>query len=179
MRLLSLLFSVFCASLLHAFSQADKVLEPYNISPEVLDALLKNIKRRLTPQAIKIRADVEVMCFGYDGIDAIKDALKAAEALSTEEIPVKIKLVAPPLYVIMTQARYTRTQMTRNDQVLCCLSFLRCVPCKRKRALRVLNSRPCACCAASSSGSEQGEGNRDSPKGLRSHQFDGEIKAWW
>lgn len=80
------------------------MLEPYNISPEVLDALLKNIKRRLTPQAIKIRADVEVMNFSYDGIDSIKDALKAAEALSTEEIPVKIKLVAPPLYVIMTQA---------------------------------------------------------------------------
>jgi len=86
------------------FSQADKVLEPYNISPDILDALLKNIKRRLTPQAIKIRADVEVMCFDYEGIDAIKEALKAAEALSTEEIPVKIKLVAPPLYVIMTQA---------------------------------------------------------------------------
>lgn len=93
-----------CMCVSRALSQADKVLEPYNISPEVLDALLKNIKRRLTPQAIKIRADVEVMCFGYDGIDAIKDALKAAEALSTEEIPVKIKLVAPPLYVIMTQA---------------------------------------------------------------------------
>lgn len=85
-------------------SQADKVLEPYNLSPEILDSLLKNIKRRLTPQAVKLRADVEVMCFAYDGIDAIKDALKAAEALSTEEIPVKIKLVAPPLYVIMTQA---------------------------------------------------------------------------
>lgn len=85
-------------------SQADKVLEPYNISPEVLDALLKNIKRRLTPQAVKIRADVEVMNFSYEGIDSIKEALKAAEALSTEEIPVKIKLVAPPLYVIMTQA---------------------------------------------------------------------------
>jgi translation initiation factor 2 subunit 1 len=97
---------VFCSvSLLSAcFSQADKVLEPYNISPDLLDALLKNIKRRLTPQAIKIRADVEVMCFAYEGIDAIKEALLAAEALSTAEIPVKIKLVAPPLYVIMTQA---------------------------------------------------------------------------
>jgi translation initiation factor 2 subunit 1 len=80
------------------------VLEPYNISPEILDALLKNIKRRLTPQAIKMRADVEVMCFGYEGIDAIKEALLAAEALSTPEIQIKIKLVAPPLYVIMTSA---------------------------------------------------------------------------
>lgn len=85
-------------------TQADKVLEPYNIRADVLNALLTNIKRRLTPQAVKIRADVEVMCFGYDGIDAIKDALKAAEKLGSEEMPVKIKLVAPPLYVIMTSA---------------------------------------------------------------------------
>lgn len=68
------------------------------------DALLKNITRRLTPQAVKMRADVEVTCFSYEGIDAIKEALKAAEAFSTEEIPVKIKLVAPPLYVIMATA---------------------------------------------------------------------------
>lgn len=83
-------------------TEADKVLAPYNLSAEVLEALLKNIKRRLTPQAIKIRADLEVMCFGQDGIDAIKEALKAGEACSTEETPIKIKLVAPPLYVIMT-----------------------------------------------------------------------------
>lgn len=109
------LYELFCWDLYkrfgHAYdafklmvTQSDKVLEPYNIGAEVVDELLKNIKRRLTPQAIKLRADVEVMCFAYEGIDAIKDALKAAEALSTEEIQVKIKLVAPPLYVIMTSA---------------------------------------------------------------------------
>ncbi len=69
-----------------------------------MDALMKNITKRLTPQAIKIRADLEVMCFAYDGIDAIKDALLAAEQLSTEEMPIKIKLVAPPLYVMMTNS---------------------------------------------------------------------------
>lgn len=72
--------------------------------PDVLDELKLYILRRLTPQAIKIRADVEVLCFGYDGIDAIKDALRDAEALSTEHAPVKVKLVAAPLYVITTQA---------------------------------------------------------------------------
>ncbi len=80
------------------------MLEPYHLSNDVQEALLKNIKRRLTPQAIKMRADVEVTCFSYDGIDAIKEALLSAEALSTAEIPIKIKLVAPPLYVIMTSA---------------------------------------------------------------------------
>ena len=63
---------------------------------------MKNITRRLTPQAIKIRADLEVMCFAYDGIDAIKDALKAAENLSNNDNQIKIKLVAPPLYVMLT-----------------------------------------------------------------------------
>lgn len=64
--------------------------------------MLNNIKRKLTSQAVKIRADVEVACYGYEGIDAVKAALKAGLALSTEELPIKINLIAPPLYVITT-----------------------------------------------------------------------------
>lgn len=41
-------------------------------------------------------------CFSYEGIDAIKESLKAGEAVGSEEMPIKIKLVAPPLYVMMT-----------------------------------------------------------------------------
>jgi len=60
--------------------------------------LLNNIKRKLTSQAVKIRADIEVACYGYEGIDAVKTALKAGLACSTEELPIKINLIAPPLY---------------------------------------------------------------------------------
>lgn len=84
--------------------EPEKVLAQYGLDDKIKDSLLKNIARRLTPQPIKIRADVEVTCFGYEGIDAIKAALQAGIALSTEEIQIKIKLVAPPLYVIMTTA---------------------------------------------------------------------------
>lgn len=73
-------------------------------SQDILTELKSYISRRLTPQAIKIRADVEVSCFSYEGIDAIKTALKAAEALSTENLQIKVKLVAAPLYVITTHA---------------------------------------------------------------------------
>ncbi len=66
--------------------------------------LQANIARRMTPQPVKIRADVEVTCFGYEGIDAVKKALRAGEAVSTEQIPIKIKLVAPPLYVLITNS---------------------------------------------------------------------------
>lgn len=73
-------------------------------SKDVLDELKNYISKRLTPQAVKIRADVEVSCFSYEGIDAIKDALKSAEDMSTEQMQVKVKLVAAPLYVLTTQA---------------------------------------------------------------------------
>jgi translation initiation factor 2 subunit 1 len=62
---------------------------------------LTQISRRLTPQPAKIRADIEVTCFSYEGIDAIKAALQEGEKMSTEGCPIHVKLVAPPLYIIV------------------------------------------------------------------------------
>ncbi|PHT49330.1 hypothetical protein T459_35581 [Capsicum annuum] len=42
------------------------------LSEEVKDALVKNIKRRMTPQPLKIRADIEMKCFQFDGVLHIK-----------------------------------------------------------------------------------------------------------
>jgi len=61
------------------------------------------IGKRLMPQPTKVRADIEVTCFGYDGIDAIKEALRKAEAKKTKDTQVKVKLVSPPLYVLTSQ----------------------------------------------------------------------------
>lgn len=61
------------------------------------------ISKKLTPHPTKVRADVEVTCFKYDGIDAIKDALRTAEAKNTPEAEVRVKLVSPPHYVITIQ----------------------------------------------------------------------------
>ena len=68
------------------------------------EAFLKNIRRRMAPQPVKISAEVEVTCFRYEGIDAIKEALSAAIKTGTADIPVKIKLIAPPIYVMYTQS---------------------------------------------------------------------------
>ncbi|VEU22406.1 DEKNAAC103590 [Brettanomyces naardenensis] len=73
-------------------------------SADVLEELKKNIERRLTPQAIKCRADIDVSCFAYEGIDAIKEALKAGEEVADELDQIKIKLVAAPRYVMTTQS---------------------------------------------------------------------------
>ncbi|KAJ5103578.1 hypothetical protein N7532_004107 [Penicillium argentinense] len=61
------------------------------------------ISKKLTPHPTKVRADIEVTCFGYDGIDAVKTALRTAEADNTPENQIKVKLVAPPLYVLTSQ----------------------------------------------------------------------------
>eukprot|EP01102_Stenamoeba_stenopodia_P010630 TRINITY_DN3227_c0_g1_i1.p1 TRINITY_DN3227_c0_g1~~TRINITY_DN3227_c0_g1_i1.p1 ORF type:complete len:372 (+),score=153.33 TRINITY_DN3227_c0_g1_i1:157-1272(+) len=79
-----------------------KVFDSLDINPEVKDVLVKDIRRRLTPQPVKIRADIEVTCFDYEGIDAIKAALIAGQKVGSEDVPIKIKLVAPPLYVMVT-----------------------------------------------------------------------------
>lgn len=69
-------------------------------SEAVADELKSYITKRLTPQPVKVRADVEVTCFEYEGIDAIKTALRTAEANNTEDDVIRVKLVSPPLYVL-------------------------------------------------------------------------------
>ena len=98
------------------------------MTEEVKDALVKNIRRRMTPQSLKIQADIEMKCFQFDGVLHIKvlfgqthslslclllvhrylflnlqEAMHKAEAAGNDDCPVKIKLVAPPLYVLTTQ----------------------------------------------------------------------------
>lgn len=71
--------------------------------PEDLKEEIKAyIHRRLAPQPKKIRSDIEVSCFTYEGIDAIKEALHAGIACGTDNSAIKIKLIAPPIYVLST-----------------------------------------------------------------------------
>jgi translation initiation factor 2 subunit 1 len=70
----------------------------------MISSVLSYVKRRLAPQPVKIRADIEVTCFNYEGIDAIKAALLEGESKGTPEAIVKIKLIAPPLYVMTTMS---------------------------------------------------------------------------
>jgi translation initiation factor 2 subunit 1 len=78
------------------------ILAECQLDERTKEVLLSNIKRKLTSQAVKIRADIECACYGYEGIDAVKTALKAGLSLSSEELPIKINLIAPPLYVMTT-----------------------------------------------------------------------------
>ncbi|TFK15048.1 signal-induced proliferation-associated 1-like protein 1 [Platysternon megacephalum] len=92
----------------HAVSDP-AILDGLDLTEDERHVLIDNINRRLTPQAVKIRADIEVACYGYEGIDAVKEALRAGLNCSTENMPIKINLIAPPRYV-MTTTTLERTE---------------------------------------------------------------------
>jgi len=87
-----------------ALTEPQEVFAGMDVPPETMDILLKTIAQRLTPQPIKLRSDIELTCFKPAGIEAIKRALKAGEAVSTPTVPIKARLIAPPLYVLDTNA---------------------------------------------------------------------------
>eukprot|EP00123_Amoebidium_parasiticum_P007470 comp18144_c1_seq1/m.18885 comp18144_c1_seq1/g.18885 ORF comp18144_c1_seq1/g.18885 comp18144_c1_seq1/m.18885 type:complete len:323 (-) comp18144_c1_seq1:142-1110(-) len=87
-----------------AITDPDEVMAHCDLDDRTKEVLLTNIQRRLTSQPIKVRADVDVSCFAYEGVDAVKTALRTGLAMSKEDMPIKINLVAPPLYVITTSS---------------------------------------------------------------------------
>merc|ERR1712096_564603 len=85
------------------------LLNDLGLDENTKQVLVENIQRKLTQQAVKIRADFECSCFTYEGIDAVKDALRAGIAVGNPEIPIRINLIAPPVYV-MTCSTPERTE---------------------------------------------------------------------
>lgn len=66
------------------------------ISADIKAALIANIRRRMTPQPVKIRADVELKCFQYDGVLHIKvrPSLQASKSCTFD--PLCCCCVSPP-----------------------------------------------------------------------------------
>lgn len=87
-------------------------------SQPVADELKSYIGKRLTPQPTKVRADVEVTCFEYEGIDAVKAALRTAEEGNTDENQVKVRLVSPPLYVLTNTCLEKNTGIARLEEAI-------------------------------------------------------------
>jgi len=85
-----------------AINDPEKVFGGLDVDPTIISQLMTVVRRKMTPKPIKIRADIEVVCYQPEGIDAIIAALKAGEATEKEGKGIKIKLIAPPRYVMLT-----------------------------------------------------------------------------
>lgn len=59
--------------------------------------------------------DVEVACYGYEGVDAVKAALKEGLSASTEEMPVKVKF--PFSVSSLVERRSSEDQFDRTSVV--------------------------------------------------------------
>ena len=94
------------------------MLDECELAENVKKVLLDNIQLKLTQQAVKIRADIEVACYTYEGIDAVKDALRAGIACSTDVVPIKINLIAPPLYVMTTSTPEKAVSITAIGNII-------------------------------------------------------------
>jgi len=101
-----------------ALTEPDQVFGDLNIPSATLNTLQSTIARRLTPQPIKLRADIELTCYQPAGIDAIKRALRAGELVSTDTVPIRAKLVAPPLYVLGTNATDKYAAVDRLERAI-------------------------------------------------------------
>ncbi|KZL83034.1 eukaryotic translation initiation factor 2 alpha subunit [Colletotrichum incanum] len=87
-------------------------------SEAVSEELKSYIAKRLTPQPTKVRADVEVTCFGYEGIDAVKAALRTAESRNDDQTQVKVRLVSPPLYVLTSTCLDKNLGIARLEEAI-------------------------------------------------------------
>lgn len=85
-----------------AVADPDSVFRGLDMTDGEKAVVCEYIATRMAPQPLKIRADVQVTCFAYEGIEAVRAALLAGQALSSEAVPIKVQLVAPPLYVMTT-----------------------------------------------------------------------------
>lgn len=88
----------------HLVASIAALEEGLELPEDIKTTLLQHIRRRLTPQPIKIRADIDVSCYNYEGIDAVKAALAEAKAFSKPNMPLTITLIAPPQYVLQTSS---------------------------------------------------------------------------
>jgi len=103
-----------------ALTEPDSVFSSLTtpVSASTLAVLTSTIARRLTPQPIKLRADIELTCYTPAGIDAIKKALRSGEKQSNEAVPIKAKLVAPPLYVLSTNSTDKYVAVERLERAI-------------------------------------------------------------
>lgn len=88
-------FDVLQASLLDA-----SILDKYKVPSDVHSDLLQIVRHRMSSNPVKVEAEINLTCFGVDGVDALKQALMTARDAGTEETPITVVVKASPVYTL-------------------------------------------------------------------------------
>lgn len=102
-------------------SDPEAVFKEISISEEEKKVLIESIARKMAPTPLKLRADFELTCFSYEGIDALKAALLGAKAKVNAVDPaiqISFKMIAPPHYRIETVTLKKNEGLALLDQAL-------------------------------------------------------------
>jgi translation initiation factor 2 subunit 1 len=85
--------------------EEEKVFKDLNIPHDVYKKLVDVIKVKLAPKAMEIRADFELTCFTFEGIDGIKEALREGLKKATPQVDLQIKVKSAPIYMAFATTR--------------------------------------------------------------------------
>jgi len=82
-----------------AMQDPELIFSKITISADHKEKLIETLNRKLTVHPFKIRVDFTLTCTGYDGVEAIKEALLTAKhEVNDETWQLEFKLIAPPHY---------------------------------------------------------------------------------
>merc|ERR1711920_1154068 len=73
-----------------------------NLEKDIYDALINGIYAKMKPKPIKVRADVDMRCYGNDGVFVIQKAMLAAEKVSSEKVDMILE--SAPYYYLIKKA---------------------------------------------------------------------------
>ena len=60
-------------------SNPEKAFKKLELDEKTFTLLVENIRKKMTPNPVKVRSDFEISCFTYEGIDAIRNTLMQAK----------------------------------------------------------------------------------------------------
>lgn len=89
-------------ALQEAIFDFDKIIGPLNLPENIRERFREELKKKFTPQAVKIKATFEMSCYSKRAIEDIREALRKGEEDSTEDMEIKVNLIASPEYIIQT-----------------------------------------------------------------------------
>lgn len=90
----------------HAFDALKLIVNDSSIisldNVQLKEEFLKTLKQRMIVNPVRVQADIEVTCYSFLGINAIKQALHAGVDCGTPNEPIIIQLVTTPHYMIFS-----------------------------------------------------------------------------
>lgn len=80
----------------------EKIIGPLNLPENIKDKFKDELKKKFTPQSVKIKATFELTCYSKRAIEDIREVLKKGEENSSEDMEIKVNLISSPEYIIQT-----------------------------------------------------------------------------